>query len=563
MTECHVLSQYPVSREFAREIEMRVGATARFTNLTGSTAATLRGLMRVLRSIDADIVVVAMEDGGAAASAPILQTLASLTRGRTLALMTPGGTLQPFSRLKALGAAADLAVRSVFAGVVLGATYFRLVRLRRAERINVTRPDSRHVLYINATLWFGLKAGGSIGHISGVVNGLSDRGYRVTFASAGGRLMTDQRSEFTELPAPAGFSFPPETNCYTFARRIRGAVEKMARATTFGVVYQRLCLGNATGVDISRASGLPLICEYNGSEAWVAKHWGRPLKFHRLAVLAEEVMLRHAHVVVTVSNVLKDDLIARGVEPERIVMYPNCIDPELFAADRFEQKALESLRARYGIPANALVATFIGTFGQWHGVDVLASAIRVLMDQHSDWLEKFKVRFLLVGDGAKMAVVQKILAHPKRDTFVVIAGLVPQAEAPVHLAASDVLVSPHVENPDGTRFFGSPTKLFEYMAMGRAIIASDLDQIGDVLGDSIRVENLPHADPLPDDRRLSVLTRPGEVNDLVEAFRFLIENPKWRETLGRCARQEALKNFTWGRHVDEIVIGYERNVPAR
>ena len=49
------------------------------------------------------------------------------------------------------------------------------------------------------------------------------------------------------------------------------------------------------------------------------------------------------------------------------------------------------------------------------------------------------------------------------------------------LAACDVLASPHMGNPDGTRFFGSPTKLFEYMAMGRAIVASDLEQIGEVL----------------------------------------------------------------------------------
>ena len=48
-------------------------------------------------------------------------------------------------------------------------------------------------------------------------------------------------------------------------------------------------------------------------------------------------------------------------------------------------------------------------------------------------------------------------------------------------ATSDVLVSPHVANADGTPFFGSPTKIFEYMGLGKPIVASDLNQIGEVI----------------------------------------------------------------------------------
>jgi glycosyltransferase involved in cell wall biosynthesis len=557
MTECHVLSQYPVSRAFAHEIAEQMGVTPQFTNLTGSRAGTLRSLWKLLRAIRARSVVVALEDDESAAITPILQMLASVTGGERLMTLIPGAEPRSFSRAAALTSVLELVTRSVLAGALLLAVSVRLSRLRRVARIKGVKLGSRRVLYVNANLWFGLKAGGSIGHISGVVNALSGRGYQVTFASAGGRLMVDERAEYAKLPPLKGFAFPPEVNCYVYARGVEKTVRPIA-SSGIAFIYQRLSVGNITGVDVSRSTQVPLVCEYNGSDAWTGKHWGRPLKFHRLAVLAEEVMLHHAHVVVTVSEVLRDELVGRGVDPARIVTYPNCIDPNLFDPSRFDQLAVAALRARYGIPTDALVATFVGTFGQWHGVDVLAEAIRVMMEKHSDWLKHARVRFLLVGDGAKMPRVREMLDHPLRDRFVVIAGLVPQPEAPLHLAASDILLSPHVKNPDGTRFFGSPTKLFEYMAMGKPIIASDLDQIGNVLQDSLRVAELPSGDPPSGDTKLALLTRPGAADDLVAALQFLVERAEWRESLGKNVRRAALERYTWDRHVGEIVLGLKR-----
>jgi len=558
MIECHVLSQYPISRGFALEIIERLGAEPKFSNLTGAAVGSVRGIWTMLRAIRAKRVIVAIEDGGSAATAPILQAFAALTRGTDLLTIIPGDEPRAFSRTRALGATAALVARSIAAVGTVLLSWIRLAQLRRAARIEPIHPEAPRCFYLNANLWFGVKAGGSVGHISGVVNGLSGRGYQVTFASAGGRLLVDDRATFLPLPSLSGFAFPPEANCYVFARRILRAILRITSSTEFGFVYQRLSLGNWAGVEASRSARLPLICEYNGSEAWVAKHWGRPLKYHRLAILAETVVLRHSHLVVTVSDVLRNELVERGVSPERIVMYPNCIDPTLFDPARFSPADNAALRLRYGIPADCIVATFIGTFGQWHGAEVLAEAIREMLNSDPSWLERRRIRFLLVGDGAKMARVREILNHPLAARFVIIAGLVPQAEAPAHLAASDILFSPHVGNPDGTRFFGSPTKLFEYMAMGRAIVASDLDQIGDVLRNSFDVRDLPTADPDPDDARLAVLTTPGSAVDLIRAFRFLVESDNWRACLGRNARIEALARYTWDEHVRQILAGLSK-----
>ena len=296
------------------------------------------------------------------------------------------------------------------------------------------------------------------------------------------------------------------------------------------------------------------MAEFNGSETWIAKNWRQPLRYHDLAAMAEDVMLRHAHLVVTVSDVLRDELVERGVEPDKIVTYPNCIDPAMFDPALLTAEDRVALRGSLSLERDDVVVTFVGTFGKWHGAAVLAGAIRHVVDADPGWLTRHRVRFLFVGDGLEMPRVKEVLCSDRMGEFVRFAGLIPQAEAPRYLAASDIVVSPHVPNPDGSRFFGSPTKLFEYMAMAKGIVASDLEQIGQVLRNSLRVPDLLSAAE-PKGERIALLVRPDDEKELIEGIRFLVEHPEWRHYLGEGARREVLARYTWDHHVNAILEG--------
>src|SRR5439155_7529851 len=162
----------------------------------------------------------------------------------------------------------------------------------------------------------------------------------------------------------------------------------------------------------------------------------------------EAANLRHADLVSVVSRPLADLLVARGVEADRVAVLPNGVDVERYRPDLDGR----SVRLRHGLSGGVVVG-FIGTFEAWHGAPVLArAASRVLA-------ERARAELLFVGDGPERRECESILGRAGLLGRAVFTGLVPQEEGPRHLAAMDILVAPHVPNADGSRFFGSPTKL--------------------------------------------------------------------------------------------------------
>jgi glycosyltransferase involved in cell wall biosynthesis len=514
------LSAYPVSGAFRETLAGLAGEPVELLVLPelrrlGATALPFR-----LASLHGRCFI-ALEDTGSETLLPILETLAALTRARTIEVVRADGSRSSVRRRDAVRAVGGVLTASLDVQRAVRAARRELDELLAAPR-EAAPAAGPAALVVNANLWFGLKAGGSIAHVAGVVNGFAGHGLDVTLATATEPVGVSGLVAVRRLQPPRWFGLPVEGNLYRFGRSVPS---QLADVTKPGFVYQRLSIGSYAGAAFARRYGVPFVLEYNGSEVWVARNWGQPLRYESLARAAEDASLRHAHLVVTISQALYDELIERGVEPERAMWHPNGVDPDLFA-----DGGSIDVRARHGIDPSQTVVTFIGTFGQWHGTDVLARAIR----RAADWARATGVHFLLVGDGLRMPDVRRELDGT--DDIVTLTGLVPQADAPAYLLASDILVSPHVANADGSPFFGSPTKLFEYMAAGRAIVASDLDQIGDVLRDD-----------------LAVLVPPGDVEALADAIRVLAEDPERRMQLGERARRRVLERFTWGHHVDAIL----------
>ena len=180
-----------------------------------------------------------------------------------------------------------------------------------------------------------------------------------------------------------------------------------------------------------------------------------------------------------------------------------------------------------------------------------------LYESSPSWLQKTPLHFLFVGAGQYFNEVKQLIEGSAASEHVTFLGVVPQSETPQYLAISDIFLSPHVPNPDGSRFFGSPTKLFEYMAMAKPVIASDIEQIGNILLPSLYARELPKKFA-ENSAAQAVLCEPENYQDYINALEFLASNPSWRSLLGENALQCVTQKYTWYEHVRQILNHIEQ-----
>lgn len=397
-------------------------------------------------------------------------------------------------------------------------------------------------LYLRLDTISGLVAGGAVAHTIGVVQALRKRMNDLIFVCFERLPALPSDTDVAVVPMKPSSALGRNNPVVGFEAiiyhgRMLRRLNELCRARRPSFVYQRFCQGQYAGVWFARKHRIPLVLEFNGSELWIARHWGDGVG--QATIPGEEVLqkiedanLAAASLIVVVSDVLRDLLTARGYDPARIVVVPNGVDTRAIGP----HLADSSHREHLGLPLASPVIGFIGSLGLWHGVEVLIDAFDRLLRNYPDIAAR-DPRLLIIGDGDRMPMIRAEIAKRELGARVKLAGLTPQADGARFLSISDILVSPHVPNPDGSPFFGSPTKIFEYMALQRPIVASRLGQLAAIL----------------EHGRTALLTEPGNAEAVADAIATLLRQPELADKLGRAARQDAVELHSWDERVDRIL----------
>jgi glycosyltransferase involved in cell wall biosynthesis/SAM-dependent methyltransferase len=399
-------------------------------------------------------------------------------------------------------------------------------------------------LYLRTDFWAQIISGGSYGHtcfVANELNGLTDRftcllAQPLTF-------LDDLGVRYAVMEAPTRMT--DEDAIVTATDRYYPLVKTVCGVHRPSYIYERLCLGNYAGALLSRELQIPYIVEYNGSEISMQRGVTRSsFRYKDIYLKAEELAFRQATLISVISECVLSELLSRGVDARKIVVNPNGADPHRYAPATAERK--RALRAELGFTDNDRVVGYTGTFGTWHGTNVLAEAIpRICAAEGA-------VRFIIIGDGPHKPQLDIEVERHRLEGRVRRVGCVSQSEGARLLQVCDIFVAPHNNaNVIPGRFFGSPTKVFEYMAMGGGIVASDLDQIGEVLSPAIRANDLARADLTIGEER-SVLCTPGDADEFADAVIGLVRRPDIAGVLGRNARRAVVDHYSWRRHVERL-----------
>lgn len=292
------------------------------------------------------------------------------------------------------------------------------------------------------------------------------------------------------------------------------AVTRLLEAAgPYDLVYERHALFSHAALTFAADRRIPGVLEVNAPLVdEQARH--RALLDRAGAETSARRAFDAATTLVAVSREVADYLRTRTDRPDRIHVIPNGVDPA-----RFPETSPEPTEV-----SHPFTVGFVGTLKPWHGLDILAEAFALVHGRVP------RARLLIVGDGPEHDPTERRLARLGVGHACTFAGAVPPDAIPGLLASIDVAAAPY---PALGSFYFSPLKIYEYMAARRAIVASDIGQIGSL------VEHGVHG----------LLCPPGDPGALATAILRFHDDPDLRRRLGLSARETILANHTW----DQVV----------
>ncbi|HEX8991325.1 MAG TPA: glycosyltransferase family 4 protein [Anaerolineales bacterium] len=360
----------------------------------------------------------------------------------------------------------------------------------------------------------GMQGAGHLVRATALINALQNRGHQLTRmeaaagAAAGTPVNTYRRVVKRVMPRRFAMILR-DWGRIQFGKAYGGRLAQAAREMQPDLILETHIAFSLGGKIASERTGIPLVLD-DCAPAWEEeREYGVGLG-HQANSIHREVT-GHAKLLVAVNKSMHRLLLEEGAASEKVITIENGIDPGYFRP----QPGNSARREQYHIPQDAMVVVFVGSFQRFHRVDLLLQAFQQVLSFE-------RAHLLLVGAGQTYEECRALAAGLGLTGRVTFTGGVPHEEVASYIAAGDMAIVPAHSD------YANPMKLYEYMALGKAVLAPRQSTITEIVTDGLD----------------ALLFEPGNAAAMADGMLRLLRDPVLRERLGAAAKKLALSQ-TW------------------
>jgi glycosyltransferase involved in cell wall biosynthesis len=287
---------------------------------------------------------------------------------------------------------------------------------------------------------------------------------------------------------------------------------------------------------IGKSHGLPVVYEVRGfwEDTWLSRHPDSDQRatselYRRNRDLETQCMLA-ADLVVTLGEAMRDEIVARGVPAEKVLIVPNAVSEEFLRP----LPDASALRKELGLQPGQHVIGEVSSLVPHEGIGTLLEATRLLKHRG------LPVRALIVGDGPERAALQRQAADLGLGEAAIFTGRVPAVKVREFHALLDIFVVPRT--PDRVCQLVTPLKPVEAMASGLCVVTSEVKALAEIIKPDVT----------------GALTIPQDPVALADSLELLLCSPDIRRKLGDNAREWVARDRTWARNAARYRDAYAR-----
>lgn len=314
---------------------------------------------------------------------------------------------------------------------------------------------------------------------------------------------------------------------YFYTQRYSSALQKLALQRRPGVIHAASNHWNGlTAVSVARGLGIPSIYEVRG--LWEVTRgsrnpeWAQGNMFKFMARMEADAAAG-ATKVFAITEALREEMINRGVDGEKITVLPNGVDTQRFTPVPRDVELARTL----GI-ADKTVIGYVGSILNYEGLELLIEVAERWVRERTDF------HMLFVGDGAELETFQDLTVERGLEDVITFTGRVPFEDVERYYSLIDIAPFPRMPLPVCEMV--SPLKPFEAMAMGKAVLASDVAALAEIVTPG--VNGFRHTK--------------GDAESLRRELERYLDDPELMRRMGHQAREWVVQNRDW-RQIAPIV----------